>query len=100
MNDFQDKTMPFVCAAKLLSFEDGIRASAETQRISEFGVTLRLLEDIELPKRVAILIPGYRINIGCQVVWRHRDQVGMRFDRKIELPATDRRDDDKAAAAG
>ena len=85
MSEFQDNSRPFVCSAKLTSFEDGVRVSAETQKISEFGMTLRLLEDADLPKRISVLIPDYQINIGCQVVWRHRDDVGLQFDRKIEL---------------
>ena len=100
MDDFQDISIPIVCAARLTSFENGVRVSAETQKISQFGSTLRLLEEADLPKRVSILIPEHSINIGCQVVWRHRDQVGLRFDRKIELPATGRPTEDEVVAAG
>jgi len=100
MDAHQDDPKPIVCFAKLISFEDMVHVSAETRKISEFGASLRLLEDADMPKRVSILIPKYSINVGCQVVWRHRDEIGLRFDRKIELPELDQPGEDNLVAAG
>ena len=100
MSELQNNSRPIVCDAKLTSFEDGVRVSAETLKISEFGLTLRLLEDADLPKRISVLIPDYQINIGCQVVWRYRDDVGLRFDRRIELPEMGRSFKEQSSATG
>ena len=85
-NDFMPNMMPLSCSARLTSFEDGIRISAELQSISEYGALVRLMEEDDLPSRLSILVPKYRINVGCHVVWRYRNDIGLRFDRKIEPP--------------
>ncbi len=85
-NEFMPNMVPLNCSAKLASYKDGIRVSAELKSISEYGALIQLQEEKELPSRLSILVPQYQINVGCHVVWRHRNDIGLRFDRKIEGP--------------
>jgi len=78
--------IPISGTALLSSFEFDFRNSAEILFISEKGAILRLTEQAEPPKRFAILIPDLRINLGCRIVWRHRDELGLIFDRMIKVP--------------
>lgn len=78
--------LPISGTAKLASIESDFRTSAELLSISNRGVTVRLTEQGEPPMRFAILIPDHRINVGCRVVWRHRDKLGLIFDRMINVP--------------
>jgi hypothetical protein len=78
--------LPIRCTALLTSFETEFRTSAEMQSISETGAVVRLSEPVDTPDQFSILIPKYRINVGCRIVWRHLHDVGLQFDRKIEIP--------------
>ena len=84
---FMPNMVPLNCLAKLASYKDGIRVSAELKSISEYGALIQLQKEKDLPGRLSILVPQYQINVGCHVVWRHRNDIGLRFDRKIEIPA-------------
>lgn len=78
--------LPISGTAILTNIEADFRVSAEMRKISETGVLLTLAAHVELPDRFSILIPEHRINVGCRVAWRHRDEVGVKFDRVICLP--------------
>ena len=71
--------------AKLISFENDIRVSGELQSATEYGARLQLSDDQEIPKRLSILVPTLELNVGCHVIWRHRNEVAVLFDKKVDL---------------
>ena len=85
LNGSQEATQIFGQSAKLISFEDDVRIAGELQSASMFGATLRIFDDQDIPKRLSILVPRLRLNVGCKVIWRHRNDVAVLFDRKVEL---------------
>ena len=72
--------------AKLISFENDIRVSGELQSATNFGARLQLEDDQDIPKRLSILVPTLELNVGCHVIWRHRNEVAVLFDKKVDLP--------------
>ena len=78
--------LPISGSAIFTNFEADFRVSAEMKKISKTGVLLTLAEHVELPDRFSILIPKHRINVRCAAAWRHRDEVGVKFDRVIDMP--------------
>jgi hypothetical protein len=68
------------------NFEADFRVSAEMRKISRTGVLVTLTEHVDFPDRFSILIPKHRINVGCRVAWRHRNEAGVKFDCLIDLP--------------
>ncbi len=73
-------------SAKLISFEQDIRVSGELQSVTEYSARLRLADEYDIPKRISILVPTLELNVGCQVIWRHRNDVAVLFDKKVDLP--------------
>jgi hypothetical protein len=78
--------LPISCTAIFTNFEADFRVSAEISKISKTGVLATIPEHVELPDRFSILIPKHRINVGCRMAWRHRDEAGVKFDCLIDLP--------------
>ena len=81
--------LPISGTAILTNTEADFRVSAEMRKISKTGVLVTLAEHVELPDRFSVLIPKHRINVGCRVAWRHRDEIGVKFDCVIDLPTGD-----------
>ena len=71
---------------KLTSFENNVRVSGELQSATNFGARVQLADDQEIPKRLSILIPTLELNVGCFVIWRHRNEVAVLFEKKVGLP--------------
>jgi hypothetical protein len=81
--------VPISGTAIFTNFDADFRVSAEMSKISKTGVLVTLAEHVEFPDRFSILIPKHRINVGCRVAWRHRDEAGVKFDCVIDLPTGD-----------
>ncbi|HSM70198.1 MAG TPA: hypothetical protein VK851_01520 [Anaerolineales bacterium] len=78
--------LPIFGTAIFTNFEAEFRVSAEMTKISRTGVLVTLAEHVDFPDRFSILVPRHRINVGCRLAWRYRNEAGVKFDSVIDLP--------------
>jgi hypothetical protein len=92
----QEERFPTFAAVEFMTEQGQLIAKATLRDISSSGGFLRISGATVLPEEFVIRIPKLGRNIAASLKWRLLDQIGVRFDQKVDLEVFKSRQEDRA----